>query len=137
MSKQLKIAMISLHSCPLGKLGGKDTGGMNVYIQEIAQELGRRGHTVDIYTRAHQPGHKQIIKLGDTIRLIHIETGGDEEIPKIAFYSYLEKFMCGTENYRGSVNIRYDLIHSHYWWQTTAAMVAYSPPNNVPYSGCG
>jgi D-inositol-3-phosphate glycosyltransferase len=115
MSKQLKIAMISLHSCPLGKLGGRDTGGMNVYIQEMAQELGRRGHTVDIYTRAHQPKHKQVVKLGDTIRLIHIETGGDEEVPKIAFYSYLENFMCGTENYRNSVNVRYDLIHSHYW----------------------
>jgi D-inositol-3-phosphate glycosyltransferase len=115
MSEKLKIAMISLHSCPMGKLGGKDTGGMNVYIQEIAREMGRRGHLVDIYTRAHKPEHEQVVKLGDNLRLIHIETGGNEEIPKVAFYSYLQNFICGIENFRSSVNIQYDLIHSHYW----------------------
>jgi len=41
MPQQLKIAMLSVHSCPLGLLGGRDTGGMNVYIRELAQELGK------------------------------------------------------------------------------------------------
>jgi len=116
MLEQLKIAMISLHSCPLGKLGGRDTGGMNVYIRELARELGEKGHIVDIYTRTHKPEHEQIINLGNNNRLIHIEIGATEEIPKIAFYSYLEKFICGVENFRSSnINSRYDLIHSHYW----------------------
>ncbi len=116
MPEQLRIAMISLHSCPLGKLGGRDTGGMNVYIRELARELGAKGHIVDIYTRTHRPEHDQIINLGNNNRLIHIETGATEEIPKIAFYSYLERFICGVENSRSStINSRYDLIHSHYW----------------------
>ena len=115
MSEQLKIAMLSVHSCPLGNLGGRDTGGMNVYIRELAQELSKKGHMVDIYTRAHQPAHKQIISLGHNIRLIHIETGCNEEMPKIAFYSCLQNFICGTENFRNSIDIHYDLIHSHYW----------------------
>jgi len=38
--------MLSVHSCPVGRLGGRDTGGMNVYIREIARELGKRGHRV-------------------------------------------------------------------------------------------
>ncbi|MFC1845916.1 glycosyltransferase [Chloroflexota bacterium] len=116
MPEQLRIAMISLHSCPLGKLGERDTGGMNVYIRELARELGEKGHIVDIYTRTHQPEHEQVIDLGNNTRLIHIETGATEEIPKIAFYSYLERFICGVENFRSSnINSRYDLIHSHYW----------------------
>jgi len=115
MSEPLKIAMLSFHSCPLGMLGGKDTGGMNVYIQELAQELGRRGTIVDIYTRAHAPEHEPVIRLGQNVRLIHIETGLDEGIPKIAYYSYRQKFICGVEQFRNSANIRYDLIHSHYW----------------------
>jgi D-inositol-3-phosphate glycosyltransferase len=115
MSRQLKIAMLSFHSCPLGKLGGRDTGGMNVYIQEMAQELGRRGHTVDIYTRAHQPEHGQVVNIEHNVRLIHIATGGIDEIPKVAFYSYLQRFICGTEDFRNSDKIHYDLIHSHYW----------------------
>jgi D-inositol-3-phosphate glycosyltransferase len=115
MPKKLKIAMISIHSCPVGMLGGKDTGGMNVYIRELAQELGRRGHAVDIYTMAHQPQHKQLINLGQDVRLIHLEIGDYEDIPKIAIYAHLQKFTCGVENFRKSKGLHYDLMHSHYW----------------------
>ena len=115
MLKPLKIAVLSLHSCPRGKLGGKDTGGMNVYIQETSKELGKRGHSVDIFTRTHQPEHPQTMEIGENVRLIHIATGLKEEIPKVAFYSYLQDFMCGIENYRNSGDVHYDLIHSHYW----------------------
>ena len=40
--EKLNIAMFSIHSCPVGELGTKDTGGMNVYIRELAGELGNR-----------------------------------------------------------------------------------------------
>ena len=115
MSKHLHIAVISFHSCPLGRLGGKDTGGMNVYIRELAQELSARGHNIDIYTGAHEPAHEKVIRLAENARLIHIETGSLVETPKVAFYSYLQNFICGIENFRNSSNTRYDLIHSHYW----------------------
>ena len=36
----MKIAMLSVHSCPLGKVGGESTGGMSVYIREVARESG-------------------------------------------------------------------------------------------------
>ena len=52
-ANQLRIAMLSVHSCPMGNLGAKDTGGMNVYIREVARQLGNRGHLVDVYTRVH------------------------------------------------------------------------------------
>ena len=39
----MRIAMLSYHTCPLATLGGKDTGGMNVYVRDLARELGRRG----------------------------------------------------------------------------------------------
>ena len=42
-SSQLRIAMLSVHSSPLGELGTKDTGGMSVYIRELARELGQTG----------------------------------------------------------------------------------------------
>ena len=37
----LRVAMLSVHTCPLAVLGGKETGGMNVYVRELARELGR------------------------------------------------------------------------------------------------
>lgn len=115
MQKQLRVAMISVHSCPVGKLGGKDTGGMNVYVVELARELGRKGHVVDIYTRVHQPEHEQLVSLGQNVRLIHLDTIRDEEMPKIAIYSYLQRFTCGVQDFRKANNLDYDLIHSHYW----------------------
>ena len=110
-----RIAMLSLHSCPVGTPGGRDTGGMNIYIKELALQLGKRGHRVDIYTREHQPKHEQVVDLSPDVRIIHIETGGGEDIPKVAFYSYLQKFICGVENFRSADGVEYDVLHSHYW----------------------
>ena len=50
--KMLKVAMISYHTCPLAILGGKDTGGMNVYVREVTRYLGRKGVHVDVFTRS-------------------------------------------------------------------------------------
>ena len=120
MSEQLKIAIISFHSCPLAKLGFRDTGGMNVYIQELAQELGKREHIVDIYTRAHPHEHGLEVTLGHNVRLIHIQAGAYEEMPKVALYTQLSDFICGIEQYRKSAKIDYDIIHSHYWLSALA-----------------
>jgi len=38
----MNIAMISYHTCPLAVLGGKHTGGMNVYVRELTRFPDRR-----------------------------------------------------------------------------------------------
>jgi D-inositol-3-phosphate glycosyltransferase len=88
---------------------------MNVYVKELAQELGKKGHIVDIYTMAHQPQHDSIVSLGRNVRLIHLEPGGEQELPKVAIYVYIQRLACGIENFRKSEQLQYDLIHSHYW----------------------
>lgn len=106
--------MLSVHSCPLGKLGEKDTGGMSVYIRELSRELGRRGHQVDVYTRLHEPIHDQIIELGENARLIHLKVGNEED-KKLDLYFHLDAFIRQLENFREEKGLQYDLIHSHYW----------------------
>jgi D-inositol-3-phosphate glycosyltransferase len=106
--------MLSIHSCPLGKVGGENTGGMSVYIRELAHELGRRGHLVDVYTRIHEPAHDEIAEIGQNVRLIHLKAG-EKEIEKLAIYYYLDDFAHNLENFRRQNGPRYDLIHSHYW----------------------
>jgi D-inositol-3-phosphate glycosyltransferase len=115
MIQRLNIAMISIHSCPLAVLGGRDTGGMNVYVRELARELAKRGHAVDIYTKAHQPEHGPAINLGQNVRLVHLDTGVDEDMPKIAIYDYIHRLASVAENFRKYNQLQYDLIHSHYW----------------------
>jgi D-inositol-3-phosphate glycosyltransferase len=107
--------MLSVHSCPLGALGTKDTGGMSVYIVELARALGKQGHLVDVYSRVHDPRDRQVYDLGQNARLIHLRAGDDEQIPKLAVYSYLPDFACNLEDFRKRNNLRYDLVFSHYW----------------------
>jgi len=114
-ASQLRMAMLSAHSCPVGTLGAKDTGGMSVYIRELAREIGKQGHLVDVYTRVHDPRDSQVIDLGQNARLIHLKAGEDEDIPKLAVYSYLPDFTCNLEDFRKHDGLQYDLVFSHYW----------------------
>ncbi|MFC2056840.1 glycosyltransferase [Chloroflexota bacterium] len=114
-ASQMRIAMLSVHSCPVGTLGAKDTGGMSVYVVELARELGKQGHSVDVYTRVHDPKDPQIINLGQNARLVHLRAGKDKQINKLAMYSYLPDFACNLEDFRKRNNLQYDLVFSHYW----------------------
>ena len=52
--------MLSVHTCPLATLGGKKTGGMNVYVRDLAQEFERRGIQVDVFTREPLPSESPL-----------------------------------------------------------------------------
>ncbi len=119
-ASQLRIAMLSAHSCPVGKLGTKDTGGMSVYIRQVACELGKQGHLVDVYTRVHDPQDRQIYELTRNTRLIHLGAGENEEIHKLAVYSHLPAFVNNLESFRKRNNVRYDLMFTHYWLSALA-----------------
>ena len=114
-SDQLRIAMFSIHSSPIGELGTKNTGGMSVYIRELARHLGMFGHRIDIYTRLNGTKHNQIIELYDNVRLIHLSAGGNGYVHKLALYYYLSDFFRALERFKNQEDLDYDLIHSHYW----------------------
>lgn len=108
--------MLSVHTCPLATLGGKDSGGMNVYVKELTRELGRRGVGVDVFTRSqdeHQPHVKH--DLGHGNRVVHIPAGPETPISKLEIYNYLHEFVGGVREFAALEGLRYDLIHSHYW----------------------
>jgi D-inositol-3-phosphate glycosyltransferase len=112
---KLSVAMLAAHSCPVGELGAKDTGGMSVYIREVAREMSRQGHTVDVYTRVHDPADPVIVDLGEGARLIHVKAGQAAKIDKMEVYSCLPEFTRNLENYRTEHGLKYDLVFSHYW----------------------
>jgi D-inositol-3-phosphate glycosyltransferase len=111
-----RIAMLSVHTCPLATLGGKKTGGMNVYVRDFSRELGRRGIQVDVFTRSQddcQPRVKH--DLGFGARVIHVPAGPEKPIPIVQVGDYLAEFVQGVLDFAGQENAHYDLIHSHYW----------------------
>jgi len=88
---------------------------MNVYVCELACELGQCGHYVDIYTRVHDPDDQQQIRLAKNVRLIHLKAGKIGPIPKLALFRYLDEFIGELEKFQKRHNLCYDIIHSHYW----------------------
>jgi len=108
--------MLSVHTCPLAMLGGKKTGGMNVYVRDLSRELGRHGLQVDVFTRSQddcQPRVKH--DLGENARVIHIPAGPEQPIPVHEIGNYLDEFVEGVLGFAGADGLQYDLLHSHYW----------------------
>ncbi|MBM3189515.1 MAG: glycosyltransferase family 1 protein [Chloroflexi bacterium] len=114
--------MLSMHTSPLAALGGKETGGMNVYVRELAHTLGARGWGVDVFTRLQDPSLPRVDpSIGPNCRVIHIPAGPPEAVDRRALYPFLPAFVEGIQAFCAQEGLRYDLIHSHYWLSGWAA----------------
>jgi D-inositol-3-phosphate glycosyltransferase len=111
----LRVAVLSVHTCPLAPLGGWEPGGMNVYVRELSRELSRLGVATDVFTRRQDPDLPQVIELGEHARVVHIDAGPPRHVDKYAVIDYLSEFACNIQRFRNFVGARYDLIHAHYW----------------------
>jgi D-inositol-3-phosphate glycosyltransferase len=119
----IKIAMISYHTCPLATLGGKDTGGMNVYVHQLTRHLGQLGIHVDVFTRSQDEHVPHVLHdLGYGNRVVHIPAGPEFPLPKKELVNYIPKFVDGILKFANDKGITYDLIHSHYWMSGIAAI---------------
>ncbi|MGQ9493237.1 MAG: glycosyltransferase [Anaerolineae bacterium] len=110
-----RIAMLSVHTCPMAALGGKETGGMNVYVRELSRELGAKGFIVDIYTRSQDPQRERVRTLWPNARVIHLPAGPERPYNKNLVYNHLPQFITALREFATAECISYDLIHSHYW----------------------
>lgn len=110
----LRLAMLSVHTCPLAAPGGKETGGMNVYVRELSRELSRMGVEVDVYTRSQNPGIPRVVALGERAEVIHVAAGPEAPMPRECLVDHLDEFAEGVEEWR-IVRGDYDLIYAHYW----------------------
>jgi D-inositol-3-phosphate glycosyltransferase len=122
--------MISLHTSPLASLGRtRDAGGMNVYIRELARELGQSGSDgmeVDIFTRRSDPATPPLQFLSDHVRLISLPAGPAAPLSPTALYPYVGEFTARLARFAARAAARnghgYDLLHSHYWLSAAAAL---------------
>ncbi|MFQ5614021.1 MAG: glycosyltransferase [Anaerolineae bacterium] len=111
-----RIAMLSVHTCPLAMLGGKETGGMNVYVRELTREFSRRGVAVDVFTRSQDPEIPHTGSLiGPNGRVFHIVAGPERPYDKNEIFNHLPQFVRGVREVAATEGVRYDILHSHYW----------------------
>jgi D-inositol-3-phosphate glycosyltransferase len=107
--------MLSVHTCPKAALGGKESGGMNVYVRDLSRELGRRGFTVDVFTRSQDPTIPTVCSLGTNARVIHLKAGPQAPYDKNLVFDHLEEFTDNLLDFARSEDLSYHVIHSHYW----------------------
>ena len=114
--------MLSYHTCPLATLGGKDTGGMNVYVRDLTRELGRQGIHVDVFTRSQDEHVPHVVhELGFGNRVVHVPSGPETPKSKSEIADYIPEFVEGIRQFAAEKGITYDIIHSHYWMSGLAA----------------
>ena len=120
-----RIAIISYHTSPLAPLGGAETGGLNVYVRELASELAERGHHVDVFTRrtdSTSPGTLPISDGGSPLgRVVQIAAGPQRYEEKNTLPEYVDEFADGVADFVAAEGTKYDIIHSHYWLSGLAA----------------
>jgi D-inositol-3-phosphate glycosyltransferase len=109
------IAMLSVHTSPLATLGGKETGGMNVYVRDLTRELSRTGINVDVFTRSQDPATPRIQALGQRGRVIQVKAGPEQPYNKNNIFYHLDEFEAGVQAHVHASRATYDIIYGHYW----------------------
>lgn len=118
-----RIALLSLHTSPLAPLGGQKTGGMNVYVREVARFLGQQGIVVDVYTREASPKQRSLIEaIDENARLIYLPAGPPQFLDSSAIYPHVPMFRDALFAFIRTHQIRYDMVYSHYWLSGWVAM---------------
>jgi D-inositol-3-phosphate glycosyltransferase len=119
-----RAAQISVHTSPLATLGGKDAGGMNVYIRELSCHLASEGLPVDIFTRRTDPETPEVRQISPDVNVIAISAGPPEPVAKDDLFPYLPEFAEQMALYSLRAGLRYDVVHAHYWLSGWVAELA-------------
>ena len=116
-----RIAMISVHECPLASSEGKEKGGINVYVFEFSKALSKIGYSIDIFTRAQDTVNPRIVHINEKTRVIHLPAGPLTKYPKKEVIQHLSEFANNMHEFIEKERLRYDLIHAHYYYSGIVA----------------
>ena len=118
-----RIAMFSIHSDPLASLGSQESGGQNVYVRHLAEELSKLQWDVDVFTRWDSLHKKQIATVNKRLRVIRLKGGPEKFIPKSELFNVLPDIFSNFLHFINGQN-SYSLVHSHYWDGAEVALMA-------------
>ncbi len=127
----MRIAQVSYHTNPVAPLGGRHTGGMNIYVSELAREFARRGHHVDIFTRLDGE-RPEVTSLAPNLRLVQLAAGPPAPLEKELLTPFVSAFAAEMARFAANEGERYDLVHSHYW-QGIAAGEPFARAQGAPH----
>lgn len=108
-----RVAVLSLHTSPLAQPGTGDSGGMNVYVRELAASLAHRGVHVDVYVRRWDPDLPSEVMVEPGVRVVHIDAG-PTKLEKEDLYDQVDLFADGVVADIEQVG-KPCVLHANYW----------------------
>ncbi|MCC2970549.1 glycosyltransferase [Massilia sp. IC2-476] len=110
-----RIAIISDHASPLAEPGSIDCGGQNVYVAQLARELARAGHLVDVFTRRDAPEQRLVAQWCENIRVIHVPAGPPRYVPKEQMLPHVDAFSRYVTRFARRQPVPYDIVHANFF----------------------
>jgi D-inositol-3-phosphate glycosyltransferase len=107
-----RLAVISLHTSPLDPPGIGDSGGMNIYVNELVRALVRAGVDCDIYVRRTSEDQQPLVEVAPGFIVHHVDVG-PWNLPKEQLVDILDDFTDAIEPLVAASGA--DAIHAHYW----------------------
>ncbi len=119
-----RLAILSLHTSPLAQPGTGDSGGMNVYVRELAAAIARSGADCDVFTRASSPEQPAVIEVEPGLRVHHVRAGIPAPMPKEALVDVVSEFtdrVLGVMTSPSGLRLSddeggpFEAVHANYW----------------------
>jgi glycosyltransferase involved in cell wall biosynthesis len=111
----LTYALISVHGDPTAEIGKEGAGGQNIYVREMGLGLAQLGHQVDIFTRREHPEQEAIVQLAPRCRVIRLDAGPLEFIPRTELFEHLPAFVEAWLAFQSQGDRQYMVLHTNYW----------------------
>lgn len=111
------LAVLSLHSSPLAQPGAGDSGGMNVYVRELASSLAQAGVDTAVYVRRWHRELPEVVEVEPGVRVVHVEAG-PPDLPKEALPDVVDEFAAGVRDHLVGTDV--GVVHANYWLSAVA-----------------
>jgi D-inositol-3-phosphate glycosyltransferase len=112
-----KVAVLSLHTSPLVQPGVGDSGGMNVYVRELAGSLGQAGLDVRVYVRTWADGLPERVPVEPGVEVVHVPAGpvqlAKEQLPGVVS-TFADGVAADLDRHP------VDVLHANYWLSAVA-----------------
>ena len=102
----MKILQISFHTAPFGSAGKYDSGGLNIYVEKISNELSKNNHVTVVTAEKAENFVKDNLEFKSLNLFEKNLSVEDKEI-------YLQEFI--NKLYELVDLESFDVIHTHYW----------------------
>src|SRR3954454_896509 len=118
----MQIAIVSEHASPLALVGGVDSGGQNIYVANVARQLARSGHHVDVFTRRDNPLLPTIVHWKKNVRVVHVDAGPTRFVAKEELLPYMDEFGAALVAFFRRQSRRYDVVHANFFMSGLASL---------------